>query len=120
VQEIAQHGKEQGLKLGEKIKGFSWDGLNEGRWGYREPPTSSNDTSVSLLRETAEKTREEKEQESIKIDMRPESVTSDHRVEYEERENEKYLGYLPHSGFHNQRAALQNALYLGKLLNRTV
>jgi hypothetical protein len=33
---------------------------------------------------------------------------------------ERYLGFLPHSGYHNQRIALQNALLLGKLLNRTV
>lgn len=33
---------------------------------------------------------------------------------------EKYLSYLPHSGFHNQRIALVNALALGHLLNRTV
>ncbi|GAA6061050.1 hypothetical protein JCM10212_004624 [Sporobolomyces blumeae] len=32
----------------------------------------------------------------------------------------RYLGFLPHSGYHNQRIALQNALLLGKLLNRTV
>lgn len=32
----------------------------------------------------------------------------------------KYLGYLPHSGFHNQRIELQSALMLGKMLNRTV
>ncbi|GAA5896363.1 uncharacterized protein JCM6883_006880 [Sporobolomyces salmoneus] len=37
------------------------------------------------------------------------------------RNNEtRYLGFLPHSGVHNQRIALQNALLLGKLLNRTV
>ncbi|GJN92275.1 hypothetical protein Rhopal_005305-T1 [Rhodotorula paludigena] len=35
-------------------------------------------------------------------------------------EDVKYLGFLPHSGFHNQRIALQNALLLGKALNRTV
>ena len=34
--------------------------------------------------------------------------------------DEKYLGFLPHSGFHNQRIALENALLLGFLLNRTV
>ncbi|GAA5859823.1 hypothetical protein JCM1840_006471 [Sporobolomyces johnsonii] len=34
--------------------------------------------------------------------------------------NVRYLGFLPHSGYHNQRIALQNALLLGKLLNRTV
>ena len=32
----------------------------------------------------------------------------------------KYLSYLPHSGFHNQRIALENALILARLLNRTL
>ncbi|KAF7289223.1 SAM domain-containing protein [Mycena indigotica] len=32
----------------------------------------------------------------------------------------KFLSYLPHSGLHNQRIALENALILGKLTNRTV
>ncbi|KAF9182627.1 hypothetical protein BGZ51_004541 [Haplosporangium sp. Z 767] len=34
--------------------------------------------------------------------------------------NEKYLAYLPHSGFHNQRITLENALLLAKYLNRTL
>ncbi|GAA5940307.1 uncharacterized protein JCM15063_002596 [Sporobolomyces koalae] len=50
----------------------------------------------------------------IKVDMQPATATLD------ELPGERYIGYLPHSGFHNQRAALQNALYLGALLNRTV
>ncbi|KAL1715867.1 hypothetical protein EV715DRAFT_255803 [Schizophyllum commune] len=33
---------------------------------------------------------------------------------------EKYLSYLPHSGFHNQRIAFENALVLARLLNRTL
>lgn len=33
---------------------------------------------------------------------------------------EKYLSYLPHSGFHNQRIALVNALLLADHLNRTL
>ncbi|KAJ3880022.1 hypothetical protein F5051DRAFT_400866 [Lentinula edodes] len=33
---------------------------------------------------------------------------------------EKYLSYLPHSGFHNQRIALENALALSHILNRTL
>ena len=33
---------------------------------------------------------------------------------------EKFLSYLPHSGFHNQRIALENALVLARLLNRTL
>ncbi|KAF9650013.1 hypothetical protein BDM02DRAFT_1689768 [Thelephora ganbajun] len=32
--------------------------------------------------------------------------------------DEKFLSYLPHSGFHNQRIALENALVLARLLNR--
>ncbi|KAF9425076.1 hypothetical protein BGZ94_007863 [Podila epigama] len=34
--------------------------------------------------------------------------------------NERYLAYLPHSGFHNQRITLENALLLAKYLNRTL
>ncbi|CAG8573448.1 19281_t:CDS:1 [Gigaspora rosea] len=33
---------------------------------------------------------------------------------------EKYLTYLPHSGFHNQRIALENAIFLAWYLNRTL
>ena len=36
------------------------------------------------------------------------------------RPEEKFLSYLPHSGFHNQRIALENALVLSRLLNRTL
>ncbi|BGP28789.1 hypothetical protein JCM10296v2_000525 [Rhodotorula toruloides] len=42
------------------------------------------------------------------------------RVPNLEDREERYLGFLPHSGYHNQRIALQNALLLGKLLKRTV
>lgn len=34
--------------------------------------------------------------------------------------NEKFLAYLPHSGFHNQRIAFENALTLSYMLNRTL
>jgi hypothetical protein len=33
---------------------------------------------------------------------------------------ERFLAYLPHSGFHNQRIALENALTLARILNRTL
>jgi len=33
---------------------------------------------------------------------------------------ERYLAYLPHSGFHNQRITLENALLLAKYLDRTL
>ena len=32
----------------------------------------------------------------------------------------KYLSYLPHSGFHNQRIAFENALVMARILNRTL
>jgi hypothetical protein len=34
--------------------------------------------------------------------------------------SEKFITYLPHSGFHNQRIALENALLLASYLNRTL
>ncbi|CCM05510.1 uncharacterized protein FIBRA_07733 [Fibroporia radiculosa] len=33
---------------------------------------------------------------------------------------EKFMAYLPHSGFHNQRIAFENALVLSRLFNRTL
>jgi hypothetical protein len=33
---------------------------------------------------------------------------------------DKFLAYLPHSGFHNQRIAFENGLVLSRLLNRTL
>ncbi|KAI8600967.1 hypothetical protein EDD21DRAFT_337789 [Dissophora ornata] len=35
-------------------------------------------------------------------------------------DQELFLGYIPHSGFHNQRIELQNALRLAAYLNRTL
>jgi hypothetical protein len=32
----------------------------------------------------------------------------------------RFLAYLPHSGFHNQRIAFENALVLSRILNRTL
>lgn len=37
-----------------------------------------------------------------------------------EASGSKYLSYLPHSGFHNQRIAFENALILARILNRTL
>ncbi|KAJ7128943.1 hypothetical protein C8R43DRAFT_1026446 [Mycena crocata] len=34
--------------------------------------------------------------------------------------SEKFISYLPHSGLHNQRIALENAIVLGALTNRTI
>lgn len=40
--------------------------------------------------------------------------------EFAPNEDDRFLGYLPHSGFHNQRIAFENALVLSRLLNRTL
>jgi hypothetical protein len=34
--------------------------------------------------------------------------------------DDRYLSYMPHSGFHNQRIALENALVLSRILGRTL
>jgi len=34
--------------------------------------------------------------------------------------DDKFLSYLPHSGFHNQLIALENTLVPARLLNRTL
>lgn len=44
----------------------------------------------------------------------------DSRLTASQDQNEKFLAYLPHSGFHNQRIAFENALVLARLLNRTL
>ncbi|RIA95741.1 hypothetical protein C1645_756607 [Glomus cerebriforme] len=54
--------------------------------------------------------------------------SSNKYIDVEVRENtsfsinpeEKFLAYFTHSGYHNQRIALENALLLSKLLNRTL
>ncbi|KAF8978822.1 hypothetical protein BGZ46_006114 [Entomortierella lignicola] len=35
-------------------------------------------------------------------------------------DQERFLGYLPHSGFHNQRMSLESAIQLAAILNRTL
>ncbi|KAF8906465.1 hypothetical protein CPB84DRAFT_1835004 [Gymnopilus junonius] len=46
--------------------------------------------------------------------------TSKANVSDTARQPEKYLAYLPHSGFHNQRIAFENALVLSRILRRTL
>ena len=50
----------------------------------------------------------------IEFELEPEDVLP------EANGNELYLAYLPHSGFHNQRIAFENALILAQILNRTL
>ncbi|KAF9968564.1 hypothetical protein BGZ70_002468 [Mortierella alpina] len=50
-----------------------------------------------------------------------EDADDDQQQEAVDRDNStKYLTFLPHSGFHNQRTELENALLLARLLNRTL
>ena len=48
------------------------------------------------------------------------ALTQIHQPNPQVQPDEKFLSYLPHSGFHNQRIALENALVLARLLNRTL
>ena len=56
----------------------------------------------------------------------PDDATIPQVIEYDELRvfsptaGDRYLAYLPHSGFHNQRIAFENALVLSRLLNRTL
>ena len=50
----------------------------------------------------------------------PSGLTQTYQPNSQPQPDEKFLSYLPHSGFHNQRIALENALVLVRLLNRTL
>ncbi|RUS16702.1 hypothetical protein BC937DRAFT_90899 [Endogone sp. FLAS-F59071] len=74
---------------------------------------------------------EEEEEEApdssspIKTLPKDDAVEADSSLEEKEKpvpliDEPKYLTFLPHSGFHNQRIAVQNAFYLAFLLNRTL
>lgn len=61
----------------------------------------------------------------IETPPKDDAVKSDSILEEKEKsvpliDEPKYLTFLPHSGFHNQRIAVQNAFYLAFLLNRTL
>lgn len=49
-----------------------------------------------------------------------EFFTTDPNTSFSTEPTTLYLTYLPHSGFHNQRISLENALVLAALLNRTL
>ncbi|KAJ2916285.1 hypothetical protein MD484_g4096, partial [Candolleomyces efflorescens] len=50
----------------------------------------------------------------------PTQVFAPRRYDSSNHDNRLFLAYLPHSGVHNQRIALENALVLARLLNRTL
>jgi hypothetical protein len=50
----------------------------------------------------------------------PTQVFVPRRYKPSQHDNRSFLAYLPHSGVHNQRIALENALAMARLLNRTL
>lgn len=50
----------------------------------------------------------------------PNQVIAPQPYKFPQHDGGYFLAYLPHSGFHNQRIALENALSLARLLNRTL
>ncbi|GJJ72194.1 hypothetical protein EMPS_04551 [Entomortierella parvispora] len=50
----------------------------------------------------------------------PSELPSEPAYDIDKDPTTKFLTFLPHSGFHNQRTELENALLLARLLNRTL
>ncbi|KAK4698576.1 hypothetical protein P7C70_g7697, partial [Phenoliferia sp. Uapishka_3] len=131
-------------KFGE-LKAWGWDMVGAGSWEddvqiepeEGEDRATSSDSEVIAVSPTAsdstsiendfveEKTKDSKDavtetklkQSGATI---PITVLPRPRKPPVNDDGVNYIGFLPHSGYHNQRVALQNALLLGKLLNRTV
>ncbi|GAB5592003.1 hypothetical protein Unana1_06903 [Umbelopsis nana] len=59
-------------------------------------------------------------QKHIKKDPIPVVGTPDLNIPIQIQQDEQFLAYLPHSGFHNQRIELENAFLLANYLNRTL
>ncbi|GAA5951577.1 hypothetical protein JCM21900_000518 [Sporobolomyces salmonicolor] len=85
-----------------------WSGVKGWRW--RDPAANDEESARAPINEW-----QVEDDGRIRVDMLPSSKSP---PPYDP--DERFLGYLPHSGFHNQRSELQNALFLGALLNRTV
>ncbi|CAJ0649887.1 16607_t:CDS:2 [Entrophospora sp. SA101] len=57
---------------------------------------------------------------SLKTKINYRGVKALKEREYTINPDEKFLAYYTHSGYHNQRVGLENALLLAKILNRTL
>ncbi|KAM0792822.1 hypothetical protein ACM66B_002588 [Microbotryomycetes sp. NB124-2] len=57
---------------------------------------------------------------SARIPLKPVDIEVHVSSSQSRNSNEKYLAYLPHSGYHNQRISLENALTLAFALDRTL
>ncbi|CAO3635460.1 unnamed protein product [Cunninghamella echinulata] len=92
------------------------------------------EVEVEVEEETIIPTKEELKQQQQKESIHIQDITSadEDKVYKKESDNkylpsgdgkdieEKYISYLPHSGFHNQRIAMVNAIMLAHRLNRTL
>ncbi|KAH8925903.1 hypothetical protein BT69DRAFT_1279298 [Atractiella rhizophila] len=85
-----------------------------GFWVYFRWPSSFNS---SFFRTNSSASPESDDEQTNGDPRRPFQPFPLHRPL---RSGEKYLSYLPHSQFHNQRTILQNALSLALYLNRTL
>lgn len=66
---------------------------------------------------------DESYQRETTTSVRPEAIPVEYPQPFAHHQpspDEKFLTYLPHSGFHNQRIELENALLLASYLNRTL
>ncbi|GAA5979005.1 hypothetical protein JCM5350_004202 [Sporobolomyces pararoseus] len=63
---------------------------------------------------------EENDNSPIDVSVRPASSTSSSVSHTSSKAANRYLAYSPHSGYHNQRISLENALTLAFLLDRTL
>ncbi|GAA5957378.1 hypothetical protein JCM3765_000441 [Sporobolomyces pararoseus] len=62
----------------------------------------------------------ENENSPIDVSVRPVSSASHSVSHTSSASSDRYLAYSPHSGYHNQRISLENALTLAFLLDRTL
>lgn len=83
---------------------------------FPHPPNQG----VSQQQEIQELTKAGKEESTVKDDARWRNEEEEEERRTNKDSTTKYITFLPHSGFHNQRTELENALLLARLLNRTL
>lgn len=86
---------------------------------YLSFPKHTNNTFIEKVEKEKSKTHASSIHMEVKEDVVPVEFPS--TFEYHTpTQQEKFITYLPHSGFHNQRIELENALLLAVYLNRTL
>lgn len=87
---------------------------------FKQQPKQDIFQKVNLDKEKLEKSHSSNSSSSV-IDSNVLPVKFPTAFQYHKpTDNEKFITYLPHSGFHNQRIELENALLLSAYLNRTL